>query len=217
MSRMGNTALIPLYKRGRAGFTLLELLVVISVISVVTGIGVQMFGAVGSRQKTQEIRLALADRAALALDSIRRDVSQVVSSQLGGQAIVGESHLEETRRAGRVPLEDDRVVLPVQQSPTPDAPAERRQVTYSIVRDNADTRLTRTVGLLGAKPGEGLAQDVLDGVMSMRIEYFDGAAWQRTWTGAANPQAIRVSLVVRDANRPFEQCARTMTFPIRVN
>jgi len=110
----------------RKGFTLFELLVVIAVLSVVSTIGVQMFGVVSDGWRTQDRRVALANTADQAIDRMRDDFAQVVSAKMGGVAISGEQRMEEKRREGRVSLEDDRITLPVQSVGAPGTPAERK-------------------------------------------------------------------------------------------
>lgn len=203
--------------RKRAGFTLIELLVVIAVLGVVTSIGVRAFIAVSDGWRTQEVRLRLNAKAVSALDELQSKLALTVSSQLGGVAISGVTRTEEGKRYGRVALEDDRLTVPVQLAATPGSPAERYLVTYSIDRDSGLPKLVRSESRLDSDAGDSVVFEVTAGVMAMRFEYFDGAAWQRTWSQPKNPQAVRVSLVVQDEDRPYEQMARTAVLPIRVD
>jgi len=200
----------------RRGFTLIELLVVIAVVSVVTGIGVRAFFSVTSSWSTQTVRLGLESKAGGALDAIGRDVAQLLATGLAGQGLRGESRLEETKRFGRVMLEDDRLVLPIGER-DPGGAALRHVVHYRIDREGSLPSLVRGVGPLGGggAVGEGLV--VCAGVLSMRCEFFDGAVWQREWSRSSHPEAVRVSLVVRDEFRPEEQIARVAVFPVRVD
>ncbi len=201
----------------RAGFTLIELLVVIAVLGVVTSIGVRAFIAVSDGWRTQETRLRLNAKAVAALDELQSKVAQTVSSQLGGKAIVGETRTEEAKRYGRVSLEDDRLSIPVQLTTAPGSPAERHLVQYSIDRSSNTPKLVRSESRLDGATGDAVVFEVATGVMSIRFEYFDGAAWQRVWDAPRHPQAVRVSLVVQDEDRPYEQMARTAVLPIRVD
>jgi prepilin-type N-terminal cleavage/methylation domain-containing protein len=202
----------------KRGFTLVELLVVIAVLAVVSSIGVQMFSVIGDRQRTQQIRLDLAGKTDQALEIIRRDVARVISARLGGVAIAGESRMDESRRFGNVILEDDRITLPVQDAIGGKAP-DRYLSTFVIDRSGAAPRLVKHFAPLGGKPTDTPSFDLVKDlhVQSLRIEYFDGAAWQRAWSAATHPRAVRVSLVAVDSNRPYEQLARTLVIPVQVD
>lgn len=195
----------------RAGFTLIELLVVLAVLSVVSTIGLRMFNVIEDSRRTQTVRLALGEKMDNAIETIRKDFAQVVSARLGGGAISGEHRLEERQREGTVILEDDRITLPVSTPASIDGPAERRTITYHIDRSTGARALVRSTAGISA------TEVVLPGAMSLRIEYFDGAAWQSAWSAPQHPKAVRVSVVAQDPDRPYEQFARTATFPIRVD
>lgn len=201
----------------RAGFTLIELLVVIAVLGVVTSIGVRAFIAVSDGWRTQEVRLRLNARAVQVLDEFQSIFSLTVSSQLGGVPISGTTRMEEGKRYGRVALEDDRLTIPVQLAVAPGLPGERCLAAYSIDRETGLPRLVRSELRPGHEIGDAVVFEVASGVMSLRFEYFDGTTWQRSWSQPRHPQAIRVSFVVQDEDRPYEQMARSAVFPIRVD
>jgi hypothetical protein len=64
---------------------------------------------------------------------------------------------------------------------------------------------------------QGAEEVLAEGVMSMRIEYFDGTGWRGEWNEGRHPSALRVSIVLQDLDRPYEQTARKCAFPIRVS
>lgn len=207
----------PRHPRARRGFTLIELLVVIAVLAVVSTIGMRAFFSVTDGWRQLSLRTALSERATAAYVTFQRDLGQVSSARLGGVAIAGQSRLEEAKRYGRVPLEDDLVTLPVQLPTAPGAPpTQRLQVTYQIDRSTDPPALVRREAALGSAPGDGAAQVVAAGVLALRVEYYDGAAWARTWSAAQHPKALRVGLVLQDADRPYEQTARTAVFAVAV-
>ena len=200
----------------RRGFTLIELLVVIAVLAVVSSIGMRAFFMVSDGWRQQTLRVALGERATAALASLQQDLALVCSARLGGVPIAGQSRLEETKRYGRVPLEDDVIILPAQIRATPDGAPLRQQVSYQIDRSGATPKLIRRVAPLGSAAGEGAALEVADGVLAIRFDYFDGSAWQRTWNAPTHPKAVRVGLVLQDLDRTYEQTARTAVFAIPV-
>ena len=204
-------------KRRNSGFTLFELLVVIAVLAVVSTIGMQAFNVISDAWREQDLRMRLNATADNVIEALQKDFGQVVSSQLGGVAVLGEQRLEEKQREGRVSLEDDRITLPIETTTTPDGPRERLQVTYAVDRSTGARKLVRNVAPLGEKPGAGAPQNAFDGVMSLRFEYFNGKGWQPAWNAKANPSAVRLSFVVQDLNRLNEQVARTVVLPVRVD
>jgi prepilin-type N-terminal cleavage/methylation domain-containing protein len=200
-----------------AGFTLFEMLVVIAVLSVVSTIAVTSFSSVTSYYRTTSLRMDLAVRADAVFSEIQQDFARLAPSSRDGVAIWGERRLEETQRYGRVPLENDFFVLPIASQDPKTGLNERIAVMYSIDRSGPLPTLKRTLGPADARPPAGAQLDVATGVLSMAVEYTDGkGAWQRTWAGPGHPAAVRVSLTLRDENRPMEQVARVAEFTVNV-
>lgn len=200
----------------RAGFTLLELLVVIGVLSVVGTLGMTALSAVTGHYRTQSLRMDIATRADRAFAEMQADFGRALASGRGAHAIRGERRLEEVQRYGRVPLEDDAVTLPIESVHPDTGLAEHLSVRYAIDRSGPVPVLKRTLGPLGADPPQGASFDIVRGVLSMTVEFYDGATWRRGWDEARHPRAVRVSLVAQDPDRPFEQVARAAEFTVHV-
>lgn len=198
----------------RRGFTLIEILVVLAVLGVVTAIGTRVFVELTGAWRQAAIRTDLNEQAQRAIDAIRRDVSQVLSPRLSGVGLTNISAMEDQQRYGRVPLENDQLVLPIEFM-TPDGLA-RQSILYSIDRGGEVPVLRRTVGAFPTAPGDfaEMGSAVAEGVLSMRVEIVVVGRAYSDWRGRQTPEAVRVSIVVQDPDRPHEQIARTAEFPV---
>ena len=201
-----------------AGFTLMELLVSLAILSVVTTIGTAILVKVTDAHRQTELRLNLEDRAEFALGQIRDDCGRVVSSTYANAALIGEKlGIEEEAGTGVMKMES-RLVLPVAPLDAASGGPEPASVMYHLVREGKELpRLMRTVGKLGSIP-EGASQEVAKGVTMLWVEYQDGGGnWVDEWSGPGMPKALRVNLVLADELRPYEQIARRAAFLIQVN
>lgn len=199
------------------GFTLLELLVSLAILSVVTTIGVQTFFRVGDSWNTVSLRTTLDAEANQTLEMMRNDFNHVLSHTLSGESIRGMERLEENKRyEGIARLEDDRVVLPIATEHPETGHMTYQRVMYHITREEGPPTLARTLGPLSEATPQGARQFVSENVLALRIEYHDGESWLRSWDAAGNPDAIRVSLTMQHPDRPYEQISRKAVFPIHV-
>lgn len=204
-------------RAGSGGFTLFEMLVVLAVLGVVSSIGISAFVSISASYRTIERRMNMETIAQNILDTVREDCNLIVPSALSGRAVQAERAMEETRRYGRVPLENDRVVLPISYFNPIAGKLERVRVMYHIDREGPMPVLRRTMeGGYGPGDPAGASEVVAAHVLSMRVECFDGQEWLPGWDNAANPAALRFSVTVADPDRPYEQTARSAAFPVRV-
>ncbi len=203
--------------RPPCGFTLLELLTVIALMGVATTMGITMLFKVSDAWRETTRRMELDELASRIFNEMRKDFALVVSPAVDGASIRGSGRTATDDRFHRVPLEDDRMTLPVSLPLKPDEPPRRVDVTYRIDRQDGKTALLRTINL----PGEaGAPIKVADGVLAMRIEYSErrsDGSWFAAWTKPELPAAVRVSLTIMDPLRPNEQISRKTVFPIWVN
>jgi hypothetical protein len=124
--------------------------------------------------------------------------------------------MEEGKRYGRVPLEDDRLVLPISAYNPVSGGMERMTVMYHIDRQGVP-RLVRTMQGGYTKSDPAGAKEILAGMaLSVRFECYDGTEWKAGWDAPTHPLAIRCSVTVSNVDRPDEQIARTATFPVHV-
>lgn len=199
------------------GFTLFELMVVLAVMSVVSTIGVTAYSRVTGVWRISAMRMELGATADTIFSTIRRDMENVVSSRRTGQAIQGIDVLSEDAMYGRVPLDNDRMVLPIVQTGA-QGTSERLAVRYHIAREGgAPDQLTRTLGPMDGSEPNGASQVIADNVLALDIEYLSGGVWQPAWSGAGQPEAVKVNLTVSgNAQWRGEQVTRSAVFPVYV-
>lgn len=206
--------------RKRSGFTLFELLVVLSVMSVVSTIGVTAYSRVTGVWRVSALRMEMASNAEYVFETIRRDIENVPSSLRTGQAIRGTDVLNEEVNYRRVPL----------HTRTPGAPraaigqygpfrTDCREQPHPAKRHRPYP--ARTVGPMSAGDPNGSSLMVSDAdranVLSMDIQYLSAGEWQPVWTGSTHPEAVRASLTLAGkGQREVEQITRSAVFPIRV-
>jgi len=203
--------------RTHDGFTLLELLTVIVLMGMATTMGIVMLFKVSDAWRETQRRTELDELANRILDEFRKDAALVVSPRVDGASIRGVVRTMGDERFYRIPLEDDRVTLPVSLPLEPDGPPQRVDVTYEINRQDGQTALLRTVNVPGAA---GAPVKVADGVLAMRVEFMErgsDGSWHAGWSKPGLPAAIRVSLTIMDPLRTYEQISRKAAFPIRVD
>lgn len=200
----------------RSGFTLIELLTVLAVLSVVSTMGVAAFFKITDHWRVTTLRQTMGTEAKDAFSALRADLGTLISYDLSGVPLHGVRRLEEEKRYGRVPLEDDSLIFPVSYTNPLTGTVVRRSVHYSINRVAGLPRLMRHEGPLGAERPDEQEEVVAEGVLAMRCSYFDGRQWVPEWPGGPLPDAIRVSLVLQGVHRPHEQIARTEVFTLQV-
>jgi prepilin-type N-terminal cleavage/methylation domain-containing protein len=201
----------------RSGFTILELLIVIALLGLVTGMAVSFLHAMNENWDELTDRNDLSRSADDCLQTMRRDFSQILSSELAGRSLVGVAR----KTHG---FEDDSVRFPVLTAASSDGGSVGRVVQYEILRadplpedlDGGRPQLVRSES--GLTEGElGLApQTVLEGVVALRFEYSNPdkpGQWQQVWGKATMPRAVRVSLTVADGE---SQISRKAVFPVPV-
>ncbi len=204
-------------RRGARGFTLIELLVVLAILSVVTTLGVTAFSSITGNYRATQRAMKLESVTQQIFSSLQTDCESVTSAELCGVPTRGVRAMEEQDRFGRVPLENDRLVMPINYFNPLQGSIERMMVMYHIERGAGPAKLLRTIqGGYSKDDPAGATAVVAENVLSVRFEFFDGAKWQVGWEGATHPSALRCSVTVFDEDRPGEQISRSAAFPIRV-
>jgi len=203
----------------RLGFTLLELLTVLAIMSVVSTLGVTAFVDMSGLWSDTTAGMELTDKCVDIFGSIRDDVDRVASAQRTGHSVSGIDRLETApeKLIKRHNPQDDSVILPILQRNRGTGPWEQISVMYSIERGEGVPKLIRTVGPTdGSTPAAG-KMVVGEHVIAMNISYLDnGKVWEDSWSRPDLPTAIRVSISVGRPNRPSEHVTREAVFPIHV-
>ena len=206
--------------RRRIGFTLIELIVVLSLMGVATTLGVVMFARVTDVWKQASIRTELDATVNNVFEQMRQDFDAVVSGKLAGVSVRGATQTAQDKRFFKIPLEDDQVIVPIEIAPGPGARVQRADVRYVIERKEDMPTLVRTTTLSGSPNAPVTHLKLAQGVIAMRVEFIGKgpeSSWQKDWLQAAAPGAVRVSLTVADPNRYYEQISRKAVFPIKVD
>jgi len=213
--------------RQRHGFSLIELLVVLAVLSVVTTVGTTMFFKINDLWRATSVRGQLEDRVGNTDDQLSRDFGMVLSSTLSGVGLQGIRRVTTIPQGDKLSLsiEDDWFAIPVEEVNLLTGKPERHNAIYRVHRsDENEKSIAGTLGRAVLGLGEPIpdtpenieAMEVAAGVLEMRGEYFDGENWRETWSGNGMPEAVRVSLTLVDEARPWEQVSRVLTYPIHV-
>ncbi len=201
-------------KRHSTGFTLMELLVVLFVGSVVTGLGTVMFHRMTSYWGELNNQTELNLHAAQAFETLGEDFAGTLSIGLSNHPLIGD-----IRKGGNDDLLPGAswVMVPV-AVPTRIANRTKAvQVIYNVKRDGG--RLERKSNAL-YKEWESASEGtvIAEGVVKFRIEYLGvDTEWVTKWDGETLPRAVRVSLTLGNPENPLrEQVSRVALFPIRV-
>jgi prepilin-type N-terminal cleavage/methylation domain-containing protein len=206
----------------RSGFTLLELLIVVSISGLVMAIGSSTFVAVADAWNERKTVAELDAQADLALESIRRDVTDALSAEISGWTVRGSSNtVSDTRTYPPAQHEDDDLLIPIRAIDPNRTLAVPANVGYRVERNGETGVLVRTIGPLGEEFPTTNRTELMTNV---RVEGFSveflspdpGSFWVDEWSDSRPPAAVRVSVSVEDADRPNEfQITRQLVAAVR--
>ena len=208
-------------RRSSAGFSLFELLVVMSIMAVVTGIGTRTFFLMTSQWNNLKSMADLDAIAYSAFQSMQDDFAEVLSAELSGVSIRAFAE-EYTHDPLLQPFRADEIVLPVQTAIDEGEFKSVGSIRYHVVRDETEGTygLYRSVGTLTAGLPIGARSPIITraNVLSLRYEFLGGESgeWQFGWESPQLPAAVRLSLTLADLNRSDLQISRKTVFPIHV-
>ncbi|MCP4641839.1 MAG: prepilin-type N-terminal cleavage/methylation domain-containing protein, partial [bacterium] len=143
-----------------AGFTLMELLVVLAIMGVASTMGMVTFSRMNSIWSETKGRTEMDRKAEDALNSMREDLAAVQSPGSTGAPLVGTAANAQDPRFWGVTFANDNIVIPV---------AGAQSVTYAIERTKDGANLVRKVGPLYG--GKSMDQIVAKDVLQLRLEY----------------------------------------------
>ncbi len=200
-----------------AGFTLLELILVLTIMSIVSTLGVTGLFRMTLYWNDLQSTLRMNAAATHAFESFAKDFESVLSARVVGVGLRGQqADIEDNVRFWRLSFEDDSLTAPVEQYNPLTGAQERLSVQYAIDRHEDEPRLVRTTTPLGDAVRSGTQSVAASGIVGMRIQYFDGNDWRGNWDGSAMPEMVRVSLSMMADNRTDQHLSRVATFRIHV-
>ncbi len=210
----------------RQGFTLFELLVSIVIMGLVTTIGSFYFVKMTTLWSETTSKTLLDSRADRALESIRKDIATTLAPELTGMSIVGaQSTAQDDRQFFRgQDLADDVLVIPAQLGVGVAGRERSGVINYHIERqlDDPESPSSTLVRWLSDLDDPLMTEGrlaVCEDVIQFRVEFAareNAYEWLPEWSGRVLPGAVRVSLTVHDANRPYLQVSHSAVFPIRI-
>ncbi|MGC8739443.1 MAG: prepilin-type N-terminal cleavage/methylation domain-containing protein [Candidatus Hydrogenedens sp.] len=194
------------------GFSLIEIITVLAVLSILSTIGVVMFGKIMDYRRQSEIRQAININYLRLINRLQLDFDQIVSPTFTKGNLRVVRHIENEKRYQSVPLDDDKISFPILYVSSDDNNSIM-QVFYYIDRSLGGVpALVRVVSPSGQKEPSGAREIIMTGVLAMKIHCYDGNNWLEQWDKPFYPKAIKVSFVLADENRIWEQVVRESTF-----
>ncbi len=177
----------------RHGFTLLELLIALAVVSIIMAALFAGLRIVNRAKTNTEAAVAPIQRIDIVLSFLQRDLESALppSGTLASlfQGTVGQNNSGDL-------LFDAAVDAPPQVSMQTDI----RQVEYSVISDGSDHLLVRNVtsNLLAPVQPDPDQEIICRGVRSFTVQYYDGSQWTDTWDSTmlqnALPIAVQITL-----------------------
>lgn len=192
---------MPHERDNRAGFTLLEMLVAMALVTVIAGALYSSLFAAFKAQETAEAAIAPVRAGELAAALIRRDIETVLPpTGLLAAEFVGEDS------AGDMGRPADVLVMHCasQVAREGEATCDVRRVELSCERlEDSDERtgaIVRrvTTRLLAAETPDPVEDVLCRNVLGFNLRYFDGASWLDSWDSTTQgdeiPPAVEVTL-----------------------
>ncbi|MSQ90088.1 MAG: hypothetical protein EXS01_01665 [Phycisphaerales bacterium] len=202
-------------------FTLVELIVAGIVAVIVVGTIGTSLGQLARARATSKVRLTAHLRANAALDRIRRELQQVVRSDnlLHTRILLGDGMMETP--IGEVPRSELLLYatkLSAVRQKAYSGDGLECEVQVRVAEDDLGSELwVRTDSVPDDNErGGGRAMPMMDGVVGLYIEAYDGSDWYDTWDSDIYglPWALRVTVTSAgdpDGTDPYEDSRELMS------
>jgi len=182
------------YKIKRNGFTLLEVLVAISIFSVVSLAGFTIFDTVLRGDENSKVRSERQNELQRAFLLMERDFLQIAkrSMRVSGEA-PSKSFLQTSDDSF---LADEQAIAFVRNGWTNPGlllpRSDMQNVAYRLVDETLERLHFNFVdAVVGEEPR---VRPLITQVTSLAFEYYDGSKWQKKWAGNNLPQAIAIEI-----------------------
>jgi len=186
------------YKIKRNGFTLLEVLVAISIFSVVSLAGFTIFDTVLRGDENSKVRSERQNELQRAFLLMERDFLQIAkrSMRVSGEA-PSNSFLQTSDDSF---LADEQAIAFVRNGWTNPGlllpRSDMQNVAYRLVDETLERLHFNFVdAVVGEEPR---VRPLITQVTSLAFEYYDGSKWQKKWSGNTLPLAIAIEVETED-------------------
>ena len=180
------------------GFTLLEVLIAISIFSVVSLASFTIFDTVLRGDENSKIRTERQNELQRAFLLMERDFTQIAkrSMRINGEA-PSNSFLQTSDDSF---LADEQAIAFVRNGWTnPGMLLPRSDMQSVAYRLDEETLQRLHYNFVDAVVGqEPRIRPLISQVTSLAFEYYDGKKWQKQWSGQALPQAIAIEIETED-------------------
>jgi len=186
------------YKSKHKGFTLLEVLVAISIFSVVSLASFTIFDTVLRGDENSKIRSERQNELQRAFLLMERDFLQMAkrSMRISGEA-PSKNFLQTSDDSF---LADEQAIAFVRNGWTNPGlllpRSDMQNVAYRVVDDTLERLHFNFVdAVVGEEPK---VRPLIKHVTSLAFEYYDGGKWQKKWSGNTLPLAIAIEIETED-------------------
>ena len=192
------------------GFTLLELIVALLIVSIVAGAIFSTLRTAFRAKASAEAAVEPLQRAAVALDFIRRDLESAlppaglpatgaVPQRLAQSFIGTDGQSDASRSGGNVVFFAAVDAPPVKKVLEPQLCkiADVRQIEYAVITSGQDHLLVRyvTSNLLASTPPDPDPEILCRGVRSFTLKFSDGTNWYTSWDSTQALDSIPVNML----------------------
>jgi type II secretion system protein J len=205
-------------RRSPSGFTLLELLIAMSIMVMLTASLYAAMSAAFRGRRTAEEALEPARRAGAALAMIEDDLE----SACAPVGILAGEFLEVDGRGDSGQPADSMLFHAVTDEPaarTPPAPIVRIEYALATDAESGDLVLVRrtTTNLLSPETPTPVEEVLCRHVRSFDLSCYDGLDWQAAWDsttlGNVLPLAVTITLVIATDTESDYTLSRTIALP----